>query len=89
MQHTPAYNSDHAYNELTLCPIEMLDLKHFKIAVVLYGLHSPFVKEMLSNWAMQHGVILQDLKGLVSAVLEVGHQLQWLSWWRQKAMKTE
>jgi hypothetical protein len=41
-----------AYNELTLCPIEMLDLKHFKIAVVLYGLHSPFINEMLSNLAM-------------------------------------
>jgi hypothetical protein len=85
----PANNSGHAYNELIWHPIKMLDLKHLKEAIMLYGLHSPFVKEMLSNWAMQHGVILQDLKGLVSAVLEVGHQLQWLSWWRQKAMKTE
>jgi hypothetical protein len=32
------------YNELTLCPIEMLALKHFKESMVLYGLHSPFVK---------------------------------------------
>jgi hypothetical protein len=28
----------------------MSDLKHFKEAVILHGLHS-FVKEMLNNWA--------------------------------------
>lgn len=59
-----------AYNELTWSPIEMLELKHFKEAVLLYGLHSSFVKEMLSNWDMQHRVIPKDWKGLVSAVLE-------------------
>ena len=34
VQHTPAYNSDHAYNELTWIPIIMLELKHFKEAMV-------------------------------------------------------
>ena len=51
VKHMPASDGN-AYNELTLCPIEMLDLKHFKIAGVLYGLHSPFINEMLSNLAM-------------------------------------
>lgn len=42
---------------------------------------------MLNNWATQHRVIPQDWKGLVSAVLEAGEQLQWLLWWRHKATK--
>ena len=71
----PANNGDHAYNELTCCPIEMLDLKHFKGAFVLCGSNSPFVKEMLSNWATQHRVIPQEWKGLVSVMLETGQRL--------------
>lgn len=43
----------------------MLDLKHFKEAILLYVLHSPFIKEMLNNWAIQHRAIPQDWKGLV------------------------
>jgi hypothetical protein len=74
----PANNGDHAYNELTCCPIEMLDLKHFKGAFVLCGSNSPFVKEMLSNWAMQHKIIPRVWEELVSAVLEASQQLQWL-----------
>ena len=56
----------------------MLDLKHFKEAVILYGLHSPFVKEMLNDLATQHSFIPQDGKGLVSPVVEAGQQLPWL-----------
>lgn len=48
---------------------------NFKEAVVVYGLQSPFVKEMLSNWATQHRVIPQEWKGLVSVMLETGQRL--------------
>ena len=65
----------------------MSNLNHFKEAIVSYGLHSSFVKEMLNNWATQHRVIPQDWKGLVLAVLEAGQQLQCLLWWRHKATK--
>jgi hypothetical protein len=65
----------------------MSNLNHFKEAIVSYGLHSSFVKEMLNNWATQHRVIPQDWKGLVSAVLEAGQQLQCLLWWRHKREK--
>lgn len=54
MQQMPANDSGHTSNKLTGCLIEMLDLKHFKDAIVLYFLHSPFMREMLSNRAMQH-----------------------------------
>lgn len=61
VQHMPANDGAHAYNELTWRPTEM----HFKEAVVLYELLSPFIKEMLSTWATQHRVIPQDWKGLI------------------------
>jgi hypothetical protein len=41
----PRFYAAHAYDELTWHLIGMLDLKHFKEAVVLYGLHSPYVKK--------------------------------------------
>lgn len=40
VQHMPANDGGHSY-ELTWCPIEM----HFKEAVVVYGLQSPFIKK--------------------------------------------
>ena len=64
----------------------MSDLKHFKEAIGMYGLHSSFVKEMLNNWATEHRVIPQGWKGLVSAAPEAGQSL-WLSGWRHKATK--
>jgi len=51
-------------HELIWHPIEMLDLKHFKEVILLYGLHSAFVKEMLSNGTVQHRVTHQDMKGI-------------------------
>lgn len=59
VQHIPANNSGHAFNELTWWLIEMLDL-NIKEPIMLYSLHSPFVKETLKNRAMQHRVVFQD-----------------------------
>lgn len=75
MQYMPANGDDHAYNKLTWHPIEMLDQKHFKQSMALYGLHSPCIKEMVNNWVTQPRVIPQDWKGLISAVLEAEQQL--------------
>lgn len=69
VHHKPANDGGPAYNELAWHSTEMLDLKHFKEAMVLYSLHSPLLKEMLNTWAMQNRVIPQDWKSLVSAVL--------------------
>ena len=38
---------------------------------------------------MQNKIIPQDWKGLVTAILETGHQLQWLTWWREEALNIE
>ena len=75
--------------KLTWQPIEMLDLKHFKEAIVMFSFRSSFVKETLNNWTTQHRVISQDQKGLVTAVLEAEKQLQLLLWWSHKATKIE
>lgn len=52
MQHISDNDGIPVFNKLTWNPIEMLDVKHFNEAIILYGFHSPFVKEMLNNCAM-------------------------------------
>jgi hypothetical protein len=74
VQHMPANDGGHDSNELIWHLLEMLYLKHFKEAIVLYGLHSPFVKVLLSNWPTQNRVIPQEWKKFVSAELEPGQQ---------------
>lgn len=44
VQHMSALSGGQAYNELTSHPIEKVDLKHLKEAIVLYDLHSLFLK---------------------------------------------
>ena len=43
----------------------MSDLKNFKEALVLYGLHSSFVEDMVNNWAIQNRVSPKNCKELV------------------------
>ena len=54
--------------------------------MILYGMHSPYVKQILNNWATQNRIIPKSWKGLVMAVLETGLQLQWLIWWREETV---
>ena len=56
--------------EHTWEPIRMNDLKEFKQAIVNYGLHSSFVREMLKSWALSSRATPQDWNQLTSAVLE-------------------
>ena len=57
VQHMPGNDGIPAYNELNWHLVEMLDLKHFKETVELYGLYSPFDQEMANTWAMQNRLI--------------------------------
>lgn len=54
VQRKPTNDGIPACNELTWHPIEILDLKHLKEAVVLHGFNSPFVKKLLNAWARQN-----------------------------------
>ena len=55
----------------------MFDLKTFKEAIVLYGMLSPFVKQILKSQAPQKRIIPKDQKDLVTEVLGSASQLQW------------
>ena len=52
-------------------------------------MHLPYVKQILNNWATQNRIIPQDWKGLVTAILEAGPQLKWLTWWIEEASNIE
>lgn len=68
----PANDIGHEYDEITWSPREMSNLKHFKESVVSYSMHSPFVKQILSNWVTPDRIIPEDWKRLMSVVLEAG-----------------
>ena len=55
----------------------MTNLKEIKQAIIAYGLHSSFVKEMVKTWASSNQETPQDWTQLISAVLESEPQLLW------------
>lgn len=56
--------------------------KKLKIAI-LYGIHSPSMKQILNSCVVQNRIIPQGWKDRTKAVLEHGSQLQWWWWWRE------
>ena len=67
----------------------MLYLRRFKEAIVSYGMHSPFVKQMLNLRSVCNTIIPKDWIDLVKGVLEPGPQLQWSTWFREEAKTIE
>ena len=61
----------------------------FERDYISYGIHWPYVEQTLNNWASQNRIIPQDWKRLVTAVLETGLLMQWLTWWREEAANIE
>lgn len=56
-----------------------------KEAVVAYGMHLLYVRQVLNNWATQNSYSETRLKDLMTVILEASSQLQWLTWWREDA----
>ncbi|KAL6041016.1 hypothetical protein STEG23_019156, partial [Scotinomys teguina] len=73
----------------TLQPISIRDFKNMKEAIVTYGIHSTYVKQMLNSWSTSNRIIPDDWHQLTSAVLEYSQQLQWKSWLREEARNLE
>ena len=46
--------------------MERLGLRRFKEAIVLYGMHSTFVQQMLNSWSTSNKTVPQDWKDLVT-----------------------
>ena len=67
----------------------ILNLRRFKEVIVSYGIHLPFVKQMLNSWLVCNRIIPKDWIELVKGVLEPGPQLQWSTWFREEANTTE
>ncbi|KAL6085349.1 hypothetical protein STEG23_022272 [Scotinomys teguina] len=73
----------------TLQPISIRDFKNMKEAIVTYGIHSTYVKQMLNSWSTSNRIIPDDWHQLTSAVLEYSQQLQWKSCLREEARNLE
>ena len=69
--------------------VPLLDLKRFKEAIVLNGMHSTFLKQMLNSWSVCYRIISNDWKDLVNGVLETETQLQWSTCFRVEAKIVE
>lgn len=46
LQHMPVNDSIPSYSDLTWHPIEMLELNHFTEAIIMYSLHSSFLRNV-------------------------------------------
>ncbi|KAL6034708.1 hypothetical protein STEG23_001687 [Scotinomys teguina] len=73
----------------TLQPISIRDFKNMKEAIVTYGIHSTYIKQMLNSWSTSNRIIPDDWHQLTSAVLEYSQQLQWKNWLREEARNLE
>ncbi|KAL6091286.1 hypothetical protein STEG23_008144 [Scotinomys teguina] len=73
----------------TLQPISIRDFKNMKEAIVTYGIHSTYVKQMLNSWSTSNRIIPDDWLQLTSAVLEYNQQLKWKSLLREEARNLE
>lgn len=56
------------YAEVRWNPVERLDLRRFKESIILYGVHLPYLKQMLNSRATQNRTIPQDWKSLAIVV---------------------
>ena len=63
----------------------MSDLKEFKQAIVNYGLHSSFVRDMLKTWALSNRTTNPDWNQFTSAVLENGPLCHFKCLFKQEA----
>lgn len=71
MQQMLANSVEQGYDEIRGCPIELIDTRHFKEAMISYEMHFPYVKQILNNLATQNRINPQDWKGLVTAIQPV------------------
>ena len=66
--------------------INLLHTQQMKRAIIMYGLHSPFTKELLNAVASSIGnFILYNWRVLIKALLKPGEYLQWTMWFQDIA----
>lgn len=77
------------YREYKWDPMKMLDSENIKEAIVPYGMHLAYVRQMLNTRSTQDKLTPKDWKQLGTAELEYGPQLEWNSWLREEAKALE
>ena len=65
-------------------PVPMLGLRRSKEAIVSYGMHSRFMKQMLNLWSVCNTIIPKDWIKLLKS-FRACQQLQWNTWLREEA----
>ena len=50
----PADSVEQGYDEIRWCPIELIDLKHLKEAMISYGMCLSYVKQILNDLVTQY-----------------------------------
>jgi hypothetical protein len=64
MQHMPANRVKQSYVKIGWHPVELINLRHFKEAMVSYGMPSSYMKQILNDWSTQNrNIPLHMLKG--------------------------
>ena len=76
-QNPPDSDYPQGYQEVEWQPLDVLDLRKFKESVTNFGMHLPFVKQILTSWAIKNRIILQDWKDMARDILEPATNLQW------------
>lgn len=61
-EQAPGDRHPQCHAEVRWSPVEMLDLKRFKKAVISNCMNSPFEEQILNSWAMRNRIISQDQK---------------------------
>lgn len=70
VQYMSANGMEQGYNKIRWHPIEMKDLTHFKEAMISYGNHLPYVKQIPNYGDTQNRIIPKDWKGLMTGILD-------------------
>jgi hypothetical protein len=63
-----------------MATLDVLGLRKFKESTTNFGMHSPFIKQILTYWATKNRIIPQDWKDTAKAILEPTSYLQWFLW---------
>ena len=53
-------------------------------SVTNFGMRSPFVKQIMTSWAIKNRIISHDWKDIAREILEPAANLQLFAWWRDE-----
>ena len=86
-QRPPDNDQPQGYQEFEWQLVGLLDLRTFKESVINFGMHFPFVKQILTSWTIKNRLIPQDWEDMARTILQPATHFQWFSWWREEARK--